>query len=75
MTPEQEKLREQFAMHAMQGILANDVCMRETLNRNDNPDIVADAVARRAFIYADAMMAKKYNISVAALQQMWYNKV
>lgn len=59
MDMEQEKqLRIQFAMHAMQGILANDVCMHQILELNDNAEVVAKAVAERAFLYADAMLLR-----------------
>lgn len=59
MTIEEEKeLHIKFAMHAMQGILSNDACMHEIITRGVGPEIVANIVARQAFLYADAMMLK-----------------
>lgn len=49
-------LRDQFAMHSLQGILANEACMREVLDLDDRPQKVALAVVTRAYVYADECM-------------------
>jgi hypothetical protein len=48
--------RDKFAVAALQGLLANDACMREILERDDSPSSVANTVVARAYLYADECM-------------------
>lgn len=50
-------LRDYFAAHAMQGLIASDNCTNCDLKGSGAGDLgVADDIARRAYVVADAML-------------------